>query len=148
MIITVASSDVAKEENPEILQPAKQVRTCHSALFLLLQKVACSTRLLGVWRDTSKAAAPHSRRSGPEPNDFVPSSFNGCRDSINVSANLPANSPKIAPAYISKSQLLPEFAGCLFLWAGQWRSTYLSQAESFTKPQSFWKPNNLFLCES
>lgn len=136
-------------------QPAKWVGTCQStagkwSLFLLLQPKSdfgC-TQWLSVWWGTSTFAATNSRPLGLELSEFVPRSFNGCRDSINVSANLPANSPKIAPAYISESQLLPVFAGCLFLWAGQWRSTYLSKAESFTKPQSFSKPNNLFLCES
>lgn len=84
---------------------------------------------------------------GLEPSRSVRGSFNeGCTLSIGVSAD----SPKITHAYISETQLLPAFAsrtGCLLLWAGQWRSTYLSQAESLTKPQCFSKPNNLFTRE-
>lgn len=90
---------------------------------------------------------PLSTVLGLEPSRSVRGGFNeGCTLSIGVSAD----SPKITHAYISETQLLPAFAsrtGCLLLWAGQWRSTYLSQAESLTKPQCFSKPNNLFTRE-
>lgn len=126
-------------ERPEVAQPVKPVGTCQSAagklsLFLLQQPrsgLLVTVAELSVGYLQVCCCRRPGFRLGAE------RVFNGCRDSINV-PKFPANCPKITRAYISETQLVT--TGCLFLWAGQRRSTYLSKAKSFTKPQSFCAP--------